>query len=126
MQEGRRVRFIQEFGYTVKIGQEEAHQKWVIENDERLRKAAPPGTKYIGTFVAVFSTDKQAGGYRFLMELDSYGALDAGAAAAKDPNSEWTRLGLESSQFTDTDWNKPWSNELLKNVVDATIWDPKT
>jgi hypothetical protein len=120
------VKFIQEFGYTVKIGQEEAHQKWVIENDERLRKAAPPGTKYIGTFVAVFSTDKQAGGYRYLVELDSYGALDAGAATAKDPNSDWFRLGLEVSAFIDTDWNMPWSNELLKNVVDATIWDPKT
>ena len=120
------MKFIQEFGYTVKIGQEQAHQKWVTENDERLRKAAPPGSKYLGTFIAVLSSEKQAGGYRFLMELDSYAALDAGAAAMKDPNSEWTKLLFESSKFLDTDWNMPWSNELLKNVVDATIWDPKT
>jgi hypothetical protein len=29
------MKFIQEFGYTVKVGQEEAHQEWLIENDER-------------------------------------------------------------------------------------------
>ena len=120
------MKFIQEFGYTVKVGQEEAHQKWVLENDERLRKAAPPGSKYIGTFIAVYSSEKHAGGYRVLLELDSYGALDVGAATTKDPNSEWSKLVVESSKLTDTDWNMPWSNELLKNVVDATIWDPKT
>lgn len=120
------MRFIQQFGYTVKVGQEEAHQKWVIEHDEALRKAAPPGSKYIGTFVAVYSSEKHAGGYRVLVELDSYGAMDAGAAAFKDPKSEWNKLLLESSKFVETDWNLPWSNELLKNVVHATIWDPKT
>ena len=120
------MKFIQEFGYTVKVGQEQAHQKWVTENDERLRKGAPPGWKYIGTFTAVYSTEKHAGGYRLLMELDSYGALDAGAATMKDSNSEWNKLVLESSKFTDADWNMPWSSELLKNVMDATIWDPKT
>src|SRR5205823_5060612 len=106
-QEDRRMKFIQEFGYTVKVGQEEAHQKWAVENDERLRKAAPPGSKYIGTFIAVYSTEKHAGGYRVLLELDSYGALDTGAATTKDPNSEWSKLVVESSKFTDTDWNMP-------------------
>jgi hypothetical protein len=124
-QEGRLVKFIQEFGYTVKVGEEQAHQKWLTDNDDRLRKAAPPGSKYIGTFIAVFSTEKHAGGYRVLMELESYGAMDTAAATMKDPKSEWNKLILESSRFTDTDWNVPWSTELLKNVVDATIWDPK-
>jgi hypothetical protein len=119
------MRFIQEFGYTVKVGEEQAHQKWLTDNDDRLRKAAPPGSKYIGTFIAVFSTEKHAGGYRVLMELESYGAMDTAAATMKDPKSEWNKLILESSRFTDTDWNVPWSTELLKNVVDATIWDPK-
>jgi hypothetical protein len=26
------MRFIQEFGFTVKVGQDEAHQKWMLEN----------------------------------------------------------------------------------------------
>jgi hypothetical protein len=120
------MRFIQSFGYTVKVGQDGAHQKWVVENDERLKAAAPKGSKYIGTFAVVFSSEKQAGSYRFLMELDSYGAMDTGAATMKDPKSEWAKLLLESSKFSDLDLNAPWSNELMKDVVDATVWDPKT
>ncbi len=120
------MKFIQMSGYTVKGGQEEAHQKWLIENEERIRKAAPPGWKYIGTFAAVLSSEKGAGAYRVLWELDSYGAMDVSAATAKDPDSDWLKLGLEQSKFVDPDWNLPHSNELLKNVVEATIWDPKT
>ena len=30
------MRFIQEFGYRVKVGQEEAHQRWLLENDQAL------------------------------------------------------------------------------------------
>jgi hypothetical protein len=29
------------------------------------------------------------------------------------------------SQLWDTDLAAPWSNTLLKDVIDATIWDPK-
>jgi hypothetical protein len=120
------MRFIQSFGYTVKIGKDVAHQKWTIENDERLRAAAPTGSKYIGTFAVVIGSEKQAGSYRFLMELDSYSAMDTAASISKDPKSEWAKLLIESSQFVDLDLSAPWSNELMKNVVDATIWDPKT
>ena len=118
------MRFIQQFGYTVKVGQDEAHQKWVIENDAKLRAAAPPGSKYIGTFSVIFSSEKNAGSYLVLMELDSYGAMDAGAAAMKDANGDWGKLIRESTKFIDVDLAAPWSNWLLKDVVDATIWDP--
>jgi hypothetical protein len=120
------MRFIQSFGYTVRVGQDEAHQKWVIANDERLKAAAPAGSKYLGTFAVVIGTEKQAGNYRFLMELDSYAAMDTAAAATKDPKNEWAKLVMESSRFADLDLNAPWSNELMKDVVDATIWDPET
>ena len=119
------MRFIQEIGYTVRLGHEEAHQRWLIDNDAALRAAAPAGTTYLGTFTVVFSSEKHAGAYKVLMELDSYGAMDAGAAAMKDPTSDWARLLLESSVFWETDLDAGWSNGLLKNVVDATIWDPK-
>jgi hypothetical protein len=119
------MRFIQEFGYNVKVGKEEAHQRWLTENEAALKAAAPAGSVYIGTFAVVFGTEKQAGGYRLLVELDSYAALDANAAAGKDPNSDWGSLIREWSQFADTDLAAPWSNSLLKNVLDATIWDPK-
>lgn len=120
------MRFIQEFGHTVKVGQDEAHQKWVIENDEALRAAAPAGSKYLGSYAVVFSSEKGAGSYKFLVELDSYAALDTAAAAVKDPKGAWARLIRESSGFADFDLSAPWSNTLLKNVIDATIWDPKT
>jgi hypothetical protein len=119
------MRFIQEFGYSVKVGQDEAHQRWVTENDAALRAAMPAGSKYIGTFAVIISSEKQAGWYKTLIELDSYGAMDASAAASKDPNNEFGRLLRESSQFFDTDLAAPWSNTLLKDVLDATIWDPK-
>jgi hypothetical protein len=118
------VRFIQEIGYTVKVGQEEAFQQWLVENEETFANAHPEGTRYLGTFLSVYSTDKQAGGYRMFVELDSYGALDRLAAASKDSASEFGRLNREGSRFGDWDVNAPWSNALHKAVVDATVWDP--
>jgi hypothetical protein len=119
------MRFIQEFGYTVKVGQDEAHQRWLTENDAAMKAASPAGSTYMGTFAVVVSSEKQAGFYRQLIGLDSYAALDTIAAAAKDPNSDFGRLARDWSQFLDTDLAAPWSNTLLKDVLDATIWDPK-
>lgn len=119
------MRFIQEFGYTVKVGQDEAHQRWLTKNDAALRASMPAGNKYLGTFAVVISTEKQAGSYRMLVELESYGAMDTAAAAAKDAKSKFGRLVRESSQFSDTDLAAPWSNTLLKDVLDATIFDPE-
>jgi len=118
------VRFIQEFGYTVKVGRDEAHQQWMAANEEKLAQAHPEGTRYLGTFATVFTTDKQSGGYRSFVELDSYAALDRLAAAAKDASSEFGRLNREWSGFGDYDLNAPWSQGLFKAVVDATVWDP--
>lgn len=120
------MRFIQEFGYTVKVGQDEAQQQWLIENGEALAKSMPAGTRYIGTFAVVMSSEKNAGSYRVLFELDSYGAMDKLAALAKDPKSEYGRLVRESTKFGDNDLAAPWSNTLLKDVIDASIWDPQT
>ena len=119
------MRFIQQIGYTVKVGKDEGHQQWLIDNDERLRRAMPPGTKYLGTFTVVYSSEKQAGSYMTLFELDSYGAMDRIAALNKDAKSEFGKLIRDASQFWDLDLNAPWSNGLWKDVIDATIWDPK-
>ena len=119
------MRFIQEFGYTVRVGRDEAHQRWLKENDAALKAAAPKGSRYLGTFSVIFSSEKGAGSYRLMIELDSYAAMDASAAAGKDPNSDWGRLIRGWSQFQDTDLAAPQSNGLLKDVLDATIWDPQ-
>ena len=120
------MRFIQEFGYTVKIGHEEAHQQWLAANEEKLAKAHPEGTRYLGTFATVFTSDKQSGGYRTFIELDSYAAMDRMAAAAKDASGELGRLLREVSAFGDYDLNAPWSQGLFKAAVDTTLWDPPT
>jgi hypothetical protein len=119
------MRFIQEFGYTVKVGQDEAHQKWMMENDAALKAAVPAGSNYMGTFAVIVSSEKQAGFYKTLIGFDSYAALDVIAAANKDPNHAYSRLLQDWSQFLDTNLAAPWSNTLLKDVLDATIWDPK-
>jgi hypothetical protein len=75
--------------------------------------------------VVVVSSEKNAGNYKQLIGLDSYGAMDAGAVAAKDPDSDFGRLLRDWSQFLDTDLAAPWSNGILKDVLDATVWDPK-
>lgn len=86
------MRFIQEFGFTVRQGQREAFQRWLIEHEEELARSYPEGTRHLGTFATVYSSEKHAGEFRVFIELDSYGAQDRLAAAAKDPESEHGRL----------------------------------
>ena len=40
------MRFIQEFGFTVKVGEEEAYQQWLIENEAALAASYPEGTRH--------------------------------------------------------------------------------
>ena len=120
------MRFIEEFGFTVKVGEEEAHQQWFVENEEAFARAHPAGTRYIGTFAVVFTTDKQSGNYRTFIELDSYAAMDTLAAAGKDSDSDFGKMLRDLSRFGDYDLNAPWSQGLYKSVVDATLWDPNT
>ena len=117
------MRFIEETGFCVRVGREEAFQKWLVANEERIAAAYPPGASYIGTFVTAFTSEKNAGRYRVLEGLDSYAALDAAAAAQKDPNSAYAKAWREAMQFMDPDPKADWSQTLLKSVVDATIWD---
>jgi hypothetical protein len=118
------MRFVQEFGYAVLPGKEEPHQAWVEANEEALRAAHPDGTRLIGIFTTVYSSEKQAGFYRVFTELDSYAAIDGLAAAAKDAGSDFGRLIREHSAFMDYSWDAPYSNGLHKAVVDATVFDP--
>lgn len=118
------MRFIQEYGFSVRIGQEEEHQAWLAQNEPQLAEVLPEGVRYLGTFSMIYSSEKKSGFYKMYIELDSYGAQDRLAAAMKDAASTFGRILREQSRFVDTSWEAPWSNGLYKAVVDSTIIDP--
>lgn len=114
---------IQEMGFTVREGMEEAFQQWLQDNEERFRQAHPPGMRYLGTYGVVYSSEKQAGTYRVLIELDSYGTIDTFSEAMKDGDSEFGRLVREHTSFAEFDPNQPWSQSLYRTVVDIALFD---
>lgn len=118
------MKFIQEWGWTVKPGKEVAFQKWLAANEDAYAKAHPKGLVYLGTFATIFSSEKHAGSVRMFVQLDSYGAMDKAAAAAKDPTGTFGKLTGELLAFFDVE-NDDWSNALHKAVVDATVWNTK-
>jgi hypothetical protein len=118
------MRFMQEFGGTIKVGREEAFQRWLADNEERLAAAYPEGTRYMGTYVTVYSSEKRTGGWRTFVEFDNYGDMDRIAEASRSSN-ELGRLWQEASAHFDLDLQAPWHNGLYKRAVGATIWDPK-
>ena len=108
-------------GFDVRPGENVAFQKWVRENIEALRDNMPQGTELVGIYAAMFTSEKDTGQYRVIMRLDSYGAMDTfAAAAAEDP--ELVRLLGEMASFGDVRIGAGGSGELLKSVVDITIW----
>jgi hypothetical protein len=117
------MRFIQMQGFTVRLDRQLEFQRWVAANEERIRKSYPEGGEFGGIYTAVFSSEKGAGEYFWLDILDSYAALDRGAAMGKDPTSESAKLTEEFLRFVDFDRAAGQSNILMKSVVDATIFD---
>lgn len=114
---------IEEFGFTVSEGQEEAFQEWLRRHEEELRQSAPPGVRYLGTYGVAFSSEKQAGGYRLLLELDSYAAIDTFSEAMKDADGDFGRLVREHASFSAFDPTLPWSQSLYRSLVDMAVFD---
>jgi site-specific recombinase len=117
------MRFIQESGFTTRPGKYVELQEWVKANQARFAASYPEGTNLIGIFTVTFTSEKQAGEIQMLEQLDSYGALDRMAALHKDEGSEFTRLYHEFFSFVDISPTAGWSQSLLKDIVDATIFD---
>ena len=117
------MRFIEESGFSVRVGQAEAFQRWPAANEERIARSYPEGTEYLGTDVAVFTSEKTAGEYRVLERLSSYADIDRLAAMQKDDTTEYAKVMREFLQFMDPDPHANWSLVLLKGVTDATVMD---
>ena len=120
------MRFVDVQGFCIKLDKQVEFQQWLVANEDRIRSSYPAGIEYGGTYVAVFSSEKNAGEYYGLDILDSYAAIDRGAALAKDATSDYAKVGAEFLQFIDTDRSAGSSHILLKSVVDATIIDLPT
>ena len=120
------MRFVDMQGFCIRLDKQIEFQRWLVENEERIRKSYPAGMEYGGCYLAVFSSEKNAGEYYWLDILDSNGAMDRGAALNKDATSDFAKVSEEFLQFLDANRNAGWSHTLLKSVVDATIKDVPT
>jgi hypothetical protein len=114
---------MQLFGFSVRQDKQVEFQRWLTDNEARIRASYPQGSEYGGCYASVYSSEKEAGEFFWVDILDSYAALDAAAADGKDPASESAALNAEFMRFLDPDRSAPWSRILLKSVVDATILD---
>jgi hypothetical protein len=117
------MRFINEMGFSVRVGHEEAFQRWLTANEARLAGSYPEGTEYMGCYVTVFTSEKAAGGHRVLERLGSYSDLDRLAALGRDGTTEYAKAWREFTQFMDPDPHADWSSVLLKGAAEATVWD---
>ena len=113
--------FITEFGFDVKQGQARDFQGWLTENESKLAAACPSGVEYIGTYAVIYTSEKQAGAYRQLFRMESYGSQDTFAAAMKEGGTFATLID-EMSKFGDQDREANWSSNLYKAVTDTSIW----
>jgi len=105
----------------IKPGKSYEFQEWVQANSAALSDNSPSGIELVGIYSTMFSSEKQAGDYRLVWRLDSYGAMDRFAAAVPE-NPELGRLLNELDSFTDHRLGTGSSNGLFKSVADITIW----
>jgi len=113
------VDFLNLQGGTVTQGRMGELKGWLDVHEGELRDTAPEGTEYIGTYVAVFTSEKDAGAVFTVMRMDSYGAMDRIAAS---PGSRFGELVNELIEFFDQSATAPTSSILLKALTDATLW----
>jgi hypothetical protein len=108
-------------GFDIPSGKSRKFQEWIRANSDALAKNVPEGVEYVGTYSSMFTSEKHSGSYKTVWRLDSYGAMDNFAAAARE-DSEFARLLDEYGSFGDVRIGADFSGELLKSVADITIW----
>ena len=113
--------FIVQFGGDIKEGKTGEFVEWLNSNEKELANAHPAGTKYLGTFFAIYTSEKTAGNAHTFVEMENYGSQDALAAAGKDPDSLYGKLVNEMVSFYDQSSNN-WTQALYKRATAATLW----
>ncbi len=117
------MRFVEISGFCIRQDRYSAFQKWMVDNEGRIKASYPEGSEYGGCYTAVFTSEKEAGDTFWLDIHDSYAALDRAAANAKDPSSDAAKLNVEMAEFLDPDRRLGWSKILLKSITDVTTLD---
>ena len=112
--------FVAHIGGDLKEGKQREFQAWLEANEQDLADSHPAGSKYLGTFFAIYA-QKGAGSVHTLVEMDNYGTQDELAAAGRDPNSAYGRLVNEYASFFDQQ-SDDWTSALYKRVTAATLY----
>ena len=112
--------FIAHFGGDLKEGKMREFQAWLAANEQAVADSHPEGSKYLGSYVAIYS-HKGVGAVHTFIEMDSYGAQDALAAAGMDAGSDYARLMNEFVAFFDQE-SEDYTNALYKSVTAATLY----
>lgn len=112
--------FIMQQGGDVKEGKTYELQEWLQANEDAFADAHPEGTKYLGTYFAIFRSDRRSGQIHTFTEMDSYGAQDA-YAAASGGNGTFAKLLDELASFFDGQSNNS-TSALYKKVTASSIF----
>lgn len=114
------MNFILHYGGDLKKDKARELQTWLDANEKEYANSMPDGTKYLGTYFAMFTSDKTGGAVHQLVQVDSYGAQDRLAEAGKQ-DGLFGKLQNELFSFFD-DQSQNWTSALYKSVTDATIF----
>lgn len=112
------MELIQVNGGSVKSGKMTELQEWLVNNEAELASLMPDGIEWVGTYVAIYTSEKGMGTLFWILKQDSYGAADNLAASTGGRLAEL--LG-EFDNFLDLDTDN-WGSMLLKRTSDITIW----
>jgi hypothetical protein len=113
--------FIAQMGGDLKPGKTREFVEWLNNNEKELANAHPQGTKYLGTYFSIYSSEKQGGSVHTFIEMENYGAQDALAAAGNDPDSLYGKLLNEAIGFFDQT-SSNWTQALYKRATAATLY----
>jgi hypothetical protein len=112
--------FIMQQGGDIKEGKTYELQEWLRANEDAFADAHPEGSKYLGTYFAIYSSDKGSGQVHTFTEMESYGAQDA-YAAASGGDGAFAKLLDELASFFEGQSNN-WTSALYKRVTAASIF----
>jgi hypothetical protein len=103
--------------YNIREGRMTEYQKYVKENEKKIKEHAPKGMKFLGVYFYVLGF----GPYHVaeLWEISDYADLDA-FRNHNDP--AWLKLMEESAEFAT---NEPIVSWLMREAADTKITEPK-